>query len=197
MKQTLIFFIAAFLMLQCGENNLNKSEEEVDLFISETTIIDDSYPEIPSIAVDIMDKMQICTLTDTVVKIPPCSAEFFRVFEYTPEKELKEGFIVEMIPGLYGSPVHQVVIIENHFGKYRIVNQYLGSLLEMRTKASGYNDLLIGYSDPDIGLVAIRHEWKGKKYDIVDVEEINNHYIKPEMKDSINALFLPAFAGGH
>ena len=102
-----------------------------------------------------------------------------------------------MVPGLYGSPVHQLVLVENYLGKYRIVNQYLGYLIEMRSTISGYNDLLIGYTDPDIGIVAIRHEWQGSKYDVVDVEEINHHFVKPEFKDSINAIFLPAFAGGH
>lgn len=169
----------------------------IEPFISKTIVVDTTYPPIDEVALDVMDKLQICTLTDTILTLPPCSSELFRVFQYRPDKEWKDGFIVEMVPGLYGSPVHQVVVIENYFGKYRIVNQYLGHLLEMRTTIDGYNDLLIAYVDPDIGVVAIRHEWQGEKYDIVDVEEINNHYVKPEMKDSINAIFLPAFAGGH
>ena len=102
-----------------------------------------------------------------------------------------------MVPGLFGAPVHQVVVIENVFGKYKIVNQYLGYLLEMRTTKSGYNDLLIAYDDPEIGVVAIKHVWSVDKYDLADVEEINDHYIKPELKDSINNILLPAFTAGH
>lgn len=190
-------FLAVLIVSSCsGDSGAQNDENEVQ-FHSVTTIIDTIYPPLDSIAAGIMAKLQICTLTDTVLTIPPCDARFFRVFQYRPDKTFSDAFIVEMIPGLYGSPVHQIVIVENYFGKFRIVNQYLGKLIEMRTTVEGYNDLLIGYTDPDIGLVAIRHEWQGNKYDIVDVEEINNHYVKAEFKDSINAIFLPAFAGGH
>lgn len=194
-KQLSILFIVLFI-LACG-GDAEPDEIEVEPFISVTTIIDSTYPDLDATAVDIMSKLQICTLLDTVLTMPPCSAEIYRVFQYRTDKDMKDGFLVEMVPGLYGSPVHQIVIIEDYFGKYRIVNQYLGFLIEMRTTPEGYDDLLIGYTDPDIGVVAIRHEWQGEKYDVVDVEEINNYYVKPEMKDSINAIFLPAFAGGH
>ena len=192
----LLLSLLPALFFACG-NDQAEVEVEIDPFISVTTIIDSTYPELDPTAIDVMDKLQICTTLDTVLTLPPCLAEIYRVFQYRPGKEFKDGFIVEMVPGLYGSPVHQIVIIENYFGKYRIVNQYLGFLIEMRTTPEGYSDLLIGYTDPDIGVVGIRHEWQGEKYDVVDVEEINNHYVKPEMKDSINSIFLPAFAGGH
>ncbi len=194
-KQFSVFIIVLFLF-SCG-NDTENDEVEIDPFISVTTIIDSTYPELDPTAVDIMSKLQICTVLDTVLTLPPCSAEIYRIFQYRTDKDYKDGFIVEMVPGLYGSPVHQIVIIENYFGKYRIVNQYLGYLIEMRSTHEGYHDLLIGYTDPDLGVVAIRHEWQGEKYDVVDVEEINHHYVKPEMKDSINSIFLPAFAGGH
>lgn len=196
LNRLILVFVLPLLIMGCGSDQ-PKDEIEIDSFRSVTTLIDSTYPELDPIAVDVMTKLQICTILDTVLTMPPCVAEIYRVFQYRTDKDFKDGFIVEMVPGLYGSPVHQIVIIENYFGKYRIVNQYLGYLIEMRTTTEGYNDLLIGYSDPDIGLVSIRHEWQGEKYDVVDVEEINNHYVKSEMKDSINAIFLPAFAGGH
>lgn len=191
------FFTLLGLLISCS------GEEEVDevkpseQFVSEVTIVDTLYPVLDETCTDIMDKLEICTLSDTVLDRPPCSNEFFRVFDYRPNKEWDEGFIVEMIPGLYGSPVHQVVIIEQYLGKYRIVNQYLGHMMEIRTHFTGYSDLLIGYTDPDIGVVAIKHVWQGDKYEPVDVEEINDHFVKPEMKDSINNIFLPAFSAGH
>lgn len=186
-----------FIAIAACSSDGEKETIETEKFVSTKILIDSTYPPLDPIVTDVMDKMQICTLSDTITNLPPCSPEIFRVFQFRPDKEWKDGFIVEMVPGLYGAPVHQIVIIENYFGKYRILNKYLGHLIEMRTTESGYNDLLIGYTDPDLGVVAIRHEWIGQKYDVVDVEEINNHYVKPEMKDSINALFLPAFAGGY
>lgn len=198
-QSLIVLFIGAVMvgLVACGGDKATTQIDEQDQFKSVVTIIDTTYPPLDETVKNVLDKLQICTLTDTVLTLPPCEATFFRVFQYRPDKMFSDGFIVEMIPGLFGSPVHQIVIIENYFGKYRIVNQYLGNLIEMRTTAEGYNDLLIGYSDPDIGLVAIRHEWQGQQYDVVDVEEINNHFVKPEFKDSINAIFLPAFAGGH
>lgn len=200
MKRRISWLFLPLLVLfaiGCDNSEEINAEEPVESFVSRTIVVDTTYPAIDPVAIDIMEKLQICAVTDSILNLPPCSAELFRVFQYRLDKDWKDGFIVEMIPGVFGSPVHQIVIVENYFGKYRIVNKYLGYLIEMRTKKEGYNDLLIGYVDPDIGVVAIRHEWQGQKYDVVDVEEINDHYIKPELKDSINAVFLPAFSAGY
>lgn len=196
MNKRIIYFITLSIVFvtACGEQ---EDVSETKPFISKTRIVDGSYPKIDQQAKEIMDKLQICTLNDTVLSIPPCTSDYFRIFQYQTDKSWKDGFIVEMIPGLYGAPFHQIVIIENYLGKYRIVNRYLGALLELRSSENGHDDLLIAYEDPEIGTVAIRHEWQENKYDVVDVEEINNHYIKPEYKDSINNIFLPAFAGGY
>ena len=199
MKNPIIFLSISFLsifLIACNGNSDGSVEIEIH-FPAETLMIDKEYPEIDPTAIDIMEKFRICTLQDSLTDLPLCAAENFRIFKYQPEKGLESGFIVEMVPGLFGSPVHQVIVIENVFGKYKIVNQYLGYLLEMRTTASGYNDLLIAYDDQEIGVVAIKHVWKVDKYDLADVEEINDHYIKPELKDSINNILLPAFTAGH
>jgi len=199
MKQYyLLIIFTGLLFHSCkseeGEDVVIEADE---VFISEKIVVDESYPEIDDFVVTVMDQLEICTISDTVLSRPPCSNEYFRVFDYRPNKDWKSGFIIEMIPGLYGAPVHQIVVVAERQGEYKIVNQYLGHLIEMRTKFSGYNDLLIGYTDPDIGVVAIKHVWDGTAYDLVDVEEINNHFVKPEMKDSINNIFLPAFNAGH
>ncbi|MEO9531234.1 MAG: hypothetical protein ABJG68_12080 [Crocinitomicaceae bacterium] len=197
MKNTFVLGLLSLAFFSCGGDVAEEINAEKANFESEIYLVTDPYPELDAEAIPIMEKLEICTTNDTVLHLPPCSNEFFRIFDYRPTKDLKTGFIVEMIPGLYNSPVHQIVIVEDYFGKFRIVNQYLGHLIEMRTKYSGYNDLLIGYTDPDIGVVAIRHEWTNGKYEPIDVEEINNHLVKPEMKDSINNIFLPAFSAGH
>ncbi len=194
--RTIPFLIISIFLLGCSGNEEEIVAEEEE-FLSRTTLVSNNYPVMDEIVLDIMEGLQICTSFDTNLTLPPCSSDYFRVFKYRPEKEWKVGFIVEMVAGMFGTPVRQIVIIEEQFGKYQIVNQYLGSLIELRTTKIGYSHLLIGYDDPDIGLVAIRHEWQGAKYDPIDVEEINNHYVKAEMKDSINAIFIPAFNAGH
>jgi hypothetical protein len=168
-----------------------------EVFKPDTIRITDAYPVLEEEVIPIMEQLEMCTTIDTVTTLPPCNNKYFQVFKYRANKDWLDGFMVEMIPGLFGAPVHQVVIIENNFGKYQIINQYYGHLLEMRSTPSGYHDLLIGYEDPDIGVVGIRHEWIGTKYDVVDVEEIDGHLVLPEYKDSINNIFLPAFSAGY
>lgn len=194
MKLVWLSFTCVFLFLNsCGSG---QAEDEA-LFISDTMLILDTYPKLEQEVIPIMEQLQMCTTSDTSTALPPCNNEFFQVFKYRPDRVWADGFIVEMIPGLFGSPVHQVVIIEGYFGKFQIINQYFGHLLEMRTSPSGFNDLLIGYDDPELGVVALKHEWKGQSYDVVDVEEIDGHRVLPQFKDSVNAIFLPAFAAGH
>ncbi len=67
----------------------------------------------------------------------------------------------------------------------------------MRTTKSGFNDLLMGYEDPEIGIVAIKHVWDGKHFEPIEVEEINGFFVKEEMKDSINHLFIDNFNAGY
>ncbi|MBL7897999.1 MAG: hypothetical protein JNJ99_05655 [Crocinitomicaceae bacterium] len=188
-----VSLFAVIFLVSCSGN----PEAEQDVFISDTTVIYDTYPALEEEVIPIMEQLQMCTTSDTVDHLPPCDNQYFQVFKYRPERPWTDGFIVEMIPGLFNAPVHQVVIVEGYYGKYKIINQYFGHLLEMRTSPSGYNDLLIGYDDPDIGIVAIKHEWKEVHYDVVDVEDIDGHLVLPQFKDSINNLLLPAFAAGH
>lgn len=193
MMVRIIFFFSILVLASCTgvTDDINGN------FVSDTIIIKDDYPMLEAEVIPIMEQLKMCTTNDTIDSLPPCSNKYFQVFKYRPDRVWAEGFIVEMIPGLFGAPVHQVVVVESYFGKYRIINQYFGHLLEMRTSPSGFNDLLIGYDDPDIGIVAIKHVWQGAKYDIVDVEDINGHRVLPQYKDSINAIFIESFAAGH
>lgn len=192
-----VFLLLLISSLFACESNSN-DQNEVNIFPSDTIVIDDSYPELDDEEVlHIMESLQVCTLSDTVVSLPPCSNEFFRVFPIGPNKELQNGFLLEMRAGLFGTPVKQLLVIEKNFNKFQIINQYLGFLVEQRSTESGYNDLLMGYDDPEIGIVAIKHVWDGKKYQPLEVEEINGYFVKPELKDSINNLFIDNFNAGY
>ena len=194
-KRILFVFLLG-LLISCESNSTD--EVEVIMYPSDTLVIDETYPEIDNETVlNIMESLQVCTLSDTVVTLPPCSNEFFRVFPIGPDKELESGFLLEMRAGLFGTPVKQLLVVEKSFNKYQIINQYLGFLVEERTTESGYNDLLMGYDDPEIGIVAIKHVWDGEKYQPTEVEEINGYYVKPELKDSINHLFIDNFNAGY
>jgi len=169
-----------------------------DVFQSDTTIISNTYPPINNnTVIDIMEKLKVCTTSDTIKNLPPCSNEYFRVFKLGPDKAYDQGFILEMKAGLFGTPVEQTLIIHKGFNKYQIINQYLGFLVETRTTKSGFNDLLMAYQDSEIGIVAIKHVYDGVKYQPVEVEEINGYYIKEKLKDSINHLFIDNFNAGY
>jgi len=194
MKNFLVSFAVIFLFLSCDSK---PTEIVAEIYPSDTIVIDNSYPELNQQSVlNVMEQLQVCTQSDTVKNLPPCSNQFFRVFKIGPEIEWEKGFLLEMKAGLFGSPVKQLLVIQKTFNKYKMVNQYLGFLIEQRTTKSGYNDLLMGYDDQEIGIVAIKHVWRDEKYEPTDVEEINGYFIKPELKDSINHLFIDNFNAG-
>ncbi len=193
-KLYLLFLISVFIYVGCTHPNNQKDE---NTFKADTTIITEAYPPIKSdIVIEVMEKLKVCTTSDTVKTLPPCSNKYFRVFKLGKDKPYENGFILEMKPGLFGTPVKQTLIIQKGFNKYQIINQYLGFLIETRTTESGYFDLLMGYYDKEIGVVAIKHSYDGAKYQPTEVEEINGYFIKEELKDSINHLFIDNFNAG-
>ena len=195
MNRIFILISGFLLFLSCESTS---TEEIKAVFPSDTIMIDNSYPELNNQEViNVMEGLQVCSQLDTVKTLPPCSNEFFRIFKLGPDIDWADGFLLEMRAGLFGTPVKQLLVIQKAFNKYQIVNQYLGFLIEERTTKTGYNDLLMGYDDPDIGVVAIKHVWVDSKYQPVEVEEINGYFIKPEAKDSINHLFIDNFNAGY
>lgn len=170
----------------------------VDIYDSDTVLVENEYPELTDTYVlEAIQKLNICSLADTNTVLEPCDYTKFRVFPIGPKIGPKKAFILEMKAGLYNAPVKQVLVIFKSFNKYKIINRYFGFLMEYRTHSSGYNDLLIGYKDPEMGLIGIRHEWDKEKYEPTQVEEINGYFIKSELQDSVNDLFLKNFNAGY
>ena len=194
MKLTRILpFIPLFLLLACNSGSEPSAETT---YPADTVLVENDYPPIQDEAVlSAMQSLKICAENDTF--LPACDKGNFRVFPLGPEFTSEEGFVLEMKEGVFDSPVKQVMVIVKSFNKYKIINRYLGFLIEYRTSKRGYNDLLMGYKDPEMGLIGIRHEWAKDNYQPVDVEEINGYFIKPEYKDSINHLFISNFNAGY
>lgn len=169
-----------------------------DYFPSDTVLVENNYPPLTdSSALSAIQLLNICSLSDTNTVLEPCDYTKFRIFPLGPQIATSKGFVLEMKEGLYKAPVKQVLVLEKSFNKYKIINRYFGFLIEYRTSKSGYNDMLIGYKDPEMGLIAIRHIWEGEKYEPVHVEEINGYFINPRLQDSINNLFLSSFNAGY
>ena len=193
----IVFSIICFIVLFTACEN-KPADEKIVLFPSDTLVIGNNYPEINSeLVLKVMEDLEFCTSNDTISSLPPCTNQYFRIFSVGSAINWEDGFLLEMRAGLFNSPVKQIVLVKKGFNTYKIVNRYFGFLIEQRTTQSGYNDLLMGYQDKEIGIVAIKHTWDGKRYSPVDVEEINGYYVKDELKDSINHLFIDNFYAGH
>ena len=71
-------------------------------FPSVTTVIDNTFPEIDNkTVIDVMEYLQVCTQSDTIPTLPPCSNKYFRIFELGPVIDKEKGFILEMRAGLF------------------------------------------------------------------------------------------------
>lgn len=196
----ILFGSFSFLLFvyACGSSADEKKVAIESYFPSDTVLVENNYPPLTDSSVlSVIQSLNICSLADTNTILEPCDYTKFRVFPLGPETPFSKGFLLEMREGVYNAPMKQLLIIEKSFNKHKIVNRYFGFLVEYRTTENGYNDLLIGYKDPEMGVVAMRHEWQGEKYEPVDVEEINGYFIKEELKDSINNLFLSSFNAGY
>ena len=138
-------FLAGALLLvlfSCSGESENEIPDEEANFDSEIYLVTDAYPALEVEAIPIMERLEICTTVDTILHLPPCSNEFFRIYDYRPAKDWKTGFIVEMIPGLYNSPVHQIVIIEDYFGKIEFSDKEYQSSNPIIEKEDGnYSDI--------------------------------------------------------
>ncbi|MFK8045443.1 MAG: hypothetical protein AB8B72_08105 [Crocinitomicaceae bacterium] len=193
-----IGFLLFMLLFLGGCQSEPQHTDVANYFPSDTVLVENKYPPlVDSSVLSAIQILNICSLSDTNTILEPCDHSKFRVFPLGPEIPFNKGFILEMKEGVYSAPFKQVLVIEKSFNKYKIINRYYGFLIEYRTTESGYNDILMGYKDPEIGLIALRHSWKGESYDPVNVEEINGYFIKPELQDSINNIFISTFSAGY
>lgn len=160
-----------------------------------------TFPKFPHPAIkQIMAGMKMCQLEqDTTVReelrLPPCDYKLYRAFKIKKDAPWTEGFILEVKASVY-SMTRMVIVVRKVGGKYTAVNQFTGKLIELTLDGDVYN-MLIGYADAGVGSIAIRHVFDGNKYVPKDVEEINNHFVKQEFKDSINEVYIDNFAWGY
>jgi len=193
--------MAVLFLMSCGSKEIEKSVEEPP-FQSEKILIDTIFPlyEDDSVKI-IMDQIGVClnstdtTLADTL-KMPICRHDWFRVFKNTNNPSWKNGFLIEIKEGIY-SHVPQVINVVPANGKFKVTNSYKGALLEMRTTPSGCYDLIIRYIDSAVGTIAILHVWENNKYVPATVVEVNDHFVKEEKMDSLNAIYIDEFVWGY
>lgn len=164
-------------------------------------MIDLNYnPYSDSVVIDIMSNVGLCflepdtTLPDSLQQLP-CDYRLFRVFLNHDDQNWENGFLVELRAGVI-TESFRLLNISKIGEKYGVTNEYMGELLEMRTTENGNYELLIRYKDEEVGTVAILHQWKVNHYEPVSVEEINDHFVKADKKDSLNAIYVANFSWG-
>lgn len=190
-----------FIITACSETD-NKTSNQVpeasNEFVSDTLRPDNiTFPEFEDPAISkILEGIQLCTSDSSKTdSLPLCNHKFFRVFKFNPNLEWEDGFLVEIRAGLF-SKERQTLCIYHVRNRFRIVNQYLGVILEIITQPDGFSDLLMGYEDPEVGTVAIKHVWKNDQYKPVEVMEINNRFVKEIYKDSLKKVYIHDFMWG-
>ena len=174
-------------------------------FKSERILFDNKFPTITdSSYLDILHELNLCELSrDTAFYRgkPFCTTNLFRFFKYNQSRSLKENLLIDTRAAALPNATTKVLIVAAKTKNgYKALNFYHGKLVEMRTTSTGYNDLVIKYRDPRVGqFITIRHEWDNKigAYLAKDVEEIQDHFVKPEYKDSLNKHYLTEFAWGY
>ena len=149
----------------------------------------------------IMEQTGLCVCDTNKVNqekgIWPCMYYLFRYFANSAQP-VKNGFLVEIKPGIFGETYLLVnIALDDSTGKYKVTNQYIGQLLELHTKNKEKYDMVVRYPAAEKNTITFLHKWNGKKYEPVEVLEINDYIIKKEKRDSLNNIYLKDFVWGY
>lgn len=87
------------------------------------------------------------TVTDGSV---PCSAKFFRFFEYNHKRELDDAFMLQVKAGVNNYPYRRLLIFTREKGKLVLVNGITGYLVSQIKRENDIDDLIVGIID-DLG----------------------------------------------
>ena len=193
------------LITSCGSDHEEAAPFEEEVVQSDTVFVDNFFPPFNSDEIPvILEKLGLCTTIDSLAGKPKsiCSDKLFRVFPLGPEISYDEGFIVDTKIGVLSSSstTKAFLVFYNVNGQLKMVNFLKGKVLEFRTTASGYYNVVMQYRDTRVGgNISVLHKWNpgNTAYLPVNVSEINNHFIKQTYQDSINHVYLDEFAWGY
>ena len=80
----------------------------------------------------------------------PCSAKFFRFFEYNRKRNLKDAFMLQVKAGVNNFPYRRLLIFERERGKLVLINGITGYLVSQVKKENDFDDLIVAVID-DLG----------------------------------------------
>lgn len=149
------------------------------------------------VEVQLLKELKLCDEkngSDTDEKHPNCSPNFFRFFPLTTQENLNNGFILLIKAGVNDFPLRRVLIFQREKGELIKLNGFNGNLIEQRKSLSGYNDLIIRFTDNLEGSLCYYNcvfQWNGGQYTYKNCEAIQEagqeapHRIKKEFIDSM------------
>jgi hypothetical protein len=129
--------------------------------------------------------------TDDDPAHPSCSPRFFRFFQLTKSRPMKDGFILLTKAGVNGFPIRRIYIFEREKGELIKVNGFNGNLIERRPSKSGYDDLVIRFPDNienDLIYYNCLFQWKNGTYEYKYCEEIDEGMPRKVKKEFIDSM---------
>lgn len=167
-------------------------------FVSDTFFINNSYPPFPEGFENVIEQLGFCSDSDS--SKPNCSHHLFRVFALGPNIPLQEGFMLEARAGVLSDGVTKALAVMLFDGEtYQMQNFLKGKLLETRTTKEGHFEILMKYRAEGINTISVKHQWDDRSSAFLpkEVEELNEHFVKEEYKDSLKHRYLSEFAWGN
>jgi hypothetical protein len=138
---------------QNSENPIINGEDasQEDTTIAPASFTDKGFDQ--AIKYELLLETHICNpnYTDSVSdNSVPCSAKFFRFFEYNHKRSLEDAFMLQVKAGVNGYPYRRLLIFTRERGKLVLVNGITGYLVSNIKRPNEIDDLVVGVVD-DLG----------------------------------------------
>lgn len=202
MKKYFILPLVCFIFFSCQEDSKNDNKE-VKTYIKENKSGSEQNIEVLFNETEFKDSESLALLKELGHGIcnikekdeenyihPPCSAKFFKFFAYKDHGSMKDAFILLIKARVHDFPLRRVYIYQREQGKLVKVNSFVANLIGKRKSKTGYQDLVLRFSDQDQNHFNCIYVWKNNHYEYNRVEAINDSKIKSEFQDSMNVEIL-------
>lgn len=200
MKQLLMGALTLVLVFACSEEEKKPFRHKEHEPVVDNTISTDFGANTFSSSgeeIALLKELHICdpkATSDTNELHPSCSPRFFRFFKLNKKSSLSSGFVLLVKAGVNGFPLRRVLIFQRENDQLVKLNGFNGNLIERRASKSGYDDLIIRFTDNIDGSLTYYNclfVWNGAQYDYKLCEAIQEggqeapHRIKAEFIDSM------------
>lgn len=187
MTKLFLVIVTLLLISSCSEENTNSSEPEktintkvppkdkatedkthksqnskvLDTVIASADFSNQGFDK--ALKYELLLETHICNpnYTDTVTDgTVPCSAKFFKFFEYNHKRDLEDAFMLQVKAGVNNFPYRRLLIFTRERGKLVLVNGITGYLVSQIKRPNEIDDLIVGVID-DLG------DSKFDRYDVL------------------------------